>query len=455
MSFLEKLEEQVKRAIVAKEVIEVNIRISREWGIYIQTVAEEIDKILRSNWFIRNLIKRYKLEDEYKMLDVLDLPHLGLYYVVIRVRADLLSMLKPLPYIESITENVQVLLTPEPPQPTEVKVTMEETSIFIGADKAREVGLTGKNMVVGVLDTGSNPKHPLLKGKYKAEIQCAYYQWQPEENTPKALHYHGPGMQSILVTVAPDIQIVSCKIFPKSGSTTLNTVYRGIERAVEQKVDVMSNSWGSTRCSQELHNVIRTALEKLPNMIFSVSMGNSGWNTEYPRPPYKDPKPPKLPWLTKYGKPIYPSINCPADMTPAVLPSGAVGIKHPKITETTPVAAFSSRGLPSHFIVSPGGWQLLRLWDVGYGRYPRYIVRDDSEKIMVADLGKGYKGCRGTSPAAPHTSGVVAIGKENFPGLSRDALMNVILETSIPLGANRPSNDWGFGVANIPGMLGL
>jgi subtilisin family serine protease len=448
MSLENIIEKALREAFDERKVVNVNIQIKKEYAESFEAIVDSVDKLLKGSLLGRWMRK-------YKLIDVLKLPSLDRYYMTVKVRADVLALLKDLPFIENVTENVQVHLTPDPPQGTGVTVTMDETSKFIAADKAREIGFTGKGIVGAVLDTGSNPIHPLLKGKYKAEIQCAYYRWDTFENTPKARHFHGPGMQSIFVTVAPDAQIVSCKVFPKSGSTTLNIIYRGIDRAVEYKSDILLASWGSDRCSQELHSVINNAFEKLPKMVFSVSMGNSGWDYENQKPPYKDPFPEKPPQLTKYGKPIYPSIGCPADMTPTVLPTGAIGIKHPKIKDATPVAAFSSRGPPPQFVVSPGGWQFLQTWDLGRFRYPRFIVREDMEKIMVADLLKGYVGCRGTSPAQPHTAGAVAIGKQAFPEISRNDLMRKILESATPLGINRPNNDSGFGIVNNPKMLRL
>jgi len=194
-------------------------------------------------------------------------------------------------------------------------------------------------------------------------------------------------------------------------------------------------------------------------MVFSVSNGNNGWKQGEFKP--------------GWGGQIYPSLGCPADMNavnPNVLATGALAIKNPY---PDAIANFSSRGPSPEFVTSPGGGQYYRkfngeyLFDRGKLRYPRYRPVEDAERIMVADTSYGLIGCRGTSPASPHTSGAVALLMEAYPleyaihdfaTSPNDQLASIyvsrIKQTARMLGGG-VNNDTGYGCVDIMNAVNL
>jgi len=428
-------EPQVERAILDRRKAEFIIRVAPEYFDEAEAVADLVNSVLDTRWG--------RLFGDYMFISFDKLESLEMAHFVVHIRADLLALLKDFKEIEGVFENITVKL--EPPPSTGITVTMGETAKYIGADKAWQVGLTGKNIVGAVLDTGSNPKHPLLKGKYLAEEIAFKYPYNSPENSPIARHFHGPGMQSIFLTVAPDAKVVSVKVFPASGSTTLNVIYRGIDRAIAHKPDIMLASWGSSRCSEDLHHVLEKAFAVNPRMVFSVSMGNSGWKQGVFKP--------------GWGGQRYPSIGCPADMANlGAIATGALAIRNPY---PDAIANFSSRGPPPYFVMSPGGGQQYRkfgdeyLFDRGRLRYPRYMLVEDAERILVADTSFGYIVCRGTSPAQPHTAGAIALLMEAYPNGELASIYTSRIKQTARILGDAPNNDSGFGCVDIWNAVNL
>jgi len=433
------VERAVEEAIFGREIIEVNIRVKKKEAETIEGIAESVDSLLRGSWLRR-------LWTKYRLIDAFSLPSLDMHYITVRVRADLLNALRQLPFIEAISENITVSF--EPPPNTGIVTTLGKTTDYIKANKAHEVGLTGKGVVGAVLDTGSARRHAMLKGKYVAEQLCFKYSYPSPEMTPEALHPHGPWVASCfagrevqdaklgrLVGVCPDAQIVNAKVFGKSGSTTLNIIFKGIDFAVQQKSDILLASWGSDRCSQDLHDVLNRAMEKLPKLVCSISTGNSGWKGG--------------PFGPNWGGVQYNSMSCPGHME-NVLTSGAIATLNPWPDY---IAAFQSRGPPSHFIDPPGGSQRWRLYDRGRLRYPRWIAMEDAERIMGAALGFAYIGYRGSSMGQPHGAGCAGIEKQMHPEHSRTQILEAIWNSCRPLGPIVPNDDSGFGCPDIEKMI--
>jgi len=432
-------EKAVEEAIFGRKVIEVNIRIKREFAEDLEAIQDQIDGMLKGSWARRLFTK-------YSFIEAFSLKALDMHYITLRVRADVLTLLRDVEFIEAISENLVVSF--EPPPNTGVITTLGKTTDYIKANKAHEVGLTGKGVVGAVLDTGSSPKHPMLRGKYKAEQLCFKYSYPDPEMTPEARHPHGPWVASCfagrevhhpqygrLIGVCPDAQIINAKVFSKSGSTTLNVIFKGIDFAVQQKSDILLASWGCSQCSQDLHDVLNRAMEKLPKMVCSISTGNSGWKGG--------------PFGPNWGGLRYNSMSCPGHME-KVLTSGAIATINPWPDY---IADFQSRGPPKRFIAPPGGSQRWRLYDRGKLRYPRWVAMEDAERIYGAALWFEYIAYRGSSMGEPHGAGVIGIEKQMHPEHSRTQILQAIWNSCRPLGPIVPNDDSGYGVPDIEKLI--
>ena len=148
-------------------------------------------------------------------------------------------------------------------------------------------GVDGTGILVGILDTGYDGNHPLLKGKvasWKSFISDD--QTEPMDDNGHGSHCAGTiggsaggGME---IGMAPGVKFAVAKILSGSGSGSWAGVIGGMEWVVDpdgqpnsgDEPDLISNSWGGSRGSEALHNATKAwhALGVAP--IFAA--GNSG-----------------------------------------------------------------------------------------------------------------------------------------------------------------------------------
>ncbi|MBD3867539.1 MAG: S8 family serine peptidase [Acidobacteria bacterium] len=117
------------------------------------------------------------------------------------------------------------------------------------------------------------------------------------------------------------------------------------------------------------------------------------------------------------------------------------------------IASFSSRG--------PVTWQDVPQY--GDWPYPPGLVKPDVAGPGVSTRShafcSGYSSKSGTSMATPHVAGAVALMMEANPGLAHDEIKQVLMDTSIDLGAVGKDNHYGQGrvdaFAAVDAVFGL
>ncbi|HVM16336.1 MAG TPA: carboxypeptidase regulatory-like domain-containing protein [Gaiellaceae bacterium] len=283
-----------------------------------------------------------------------------------------------------------------------------------------DYGFTGEGVVVGVMDTGVDGGHPALASRYRGRNGDHASSWfvPTGENYPTPGDGHGHGTHvtgSILggppgevVGVAPDAQWIAAKIFRDSGSTTTSIIHAAFEWMLAPGGDpakaphVVNNSWGSTATySTEFLPDVRAWVAA--GIFPAFANGNSG--------------------------PGSGTVGSPGSF-PESFGVGATDVNDF-------VASFSSRGPAvwdgvAHVKpqVSAPGHQIYSAW-------PRQLGRD-------------YHTISGTSMATPHLSGVVALLLSAAPGLSVDAVRDLLTSTARrePHMGRLPNNDYGHGIAD-------
>jgi subtilisin family serine protease len=133
------------------------------------------------------------------------------------------------------------------------------------------------------------------------------------------------------------------------------------------------------------------------------------------------------------------TIASPADY-PESLAVGAV-------SDDGRVAPFSSRG--------PVTWVD---HDAAGPRPPVLVPKPDLVAPgvdVVSAVPGGYATYSGTSMAAPHVSGAVALIRQAAPGLSPEAVMDVMRRSASDRGPAGPDPDYGAGALDIPAALAL
>jgi subtilisin family serine protease len=242
----------------------------------------------------------------------------------------------------------------------------------VRAPEAWELGFTGDGVIVAVLDSGVNGSHPDL-------IENMFGHYDPvrdEKLDPKldnSYYYHGSHVAGTiaangpkLVGVAPDAKIIDIPIFQLSNNslTFIGDIFaaKGMVEAVDMGASVLSNSWGGGGYSYALFEAIRYASEN--NVSVVSSSGNSHTAQIY-----------------------YPSCY------PGVITIGATEF-------SDNVTNFSSRG-NSVTVVAPGD---VVLSATGF----------NDESLFT--FGGPYYFANGTSMAAPHVSGLIALLLQKHEG---------------------------------------
>lgn len=324
--------------------------------------------------------------------------------------ADLVSTVSKTGDVNSIAPN----LTPEliEPAATSGPVDSANTTTWgLDAIKAPQVweeyGATGEGMVVGTFDTGADATHEALVNAYRGtETGSDDYNWfdsSGNNDTPvdRGIEIgvpHGTHVTGTMVGlagdeeigVAPGAQFIAASACCVSGNDPFlgfewflaPTPVNGTEGDPDMRPHVVNNSWGYTGYQESLPpeytDVIDPALEAWDAAgIFGVwSAGNSNIDVE---PPDLEP--------------------CDTISTPAWLDSAGYVVA--AFQENGDIADFSSRG---------PGQDGENGVDIGA---PGVDVRS-------AVPGNEYEEWQGTSMAAPHVSGAVALLWGNYPELVGD-----------------------------------
>lgn len=305
---------------------------------------------------------------------------------------------------------------------------------FIGADKVwSDLGVNGQGVIVGSADTGVDWTHPDLKPNYLGSENNHDFTWYDpwkNGNTPVDWHGHGTHTTGTMVGqngigVAPGAKWIGCESL---GMNYGNAAYYmdcmqflfapfahtsdAFHGDVTRGAMITNNSWGCPAIERCDATVLANALKNLANagQLNVFAAGNSG------------------PTCSTIGNPGY---------NDSVLSVGA-------IEKTGKITSFSSRGPV--------------LLD-GSGRVRPDVAAPGSEVYSSFPGGK-YSTAAGTSMAAPHVAGLVALMWSANPELRGDveATMNIIRGTAKNVtitdkeacggSTGIPNNVYGYGLAS-------
>jgi serine protease AprX len=272
--------------------------------------------------------------------------------------------------------------------PRRLESEVVDVTIADAATMRAKAALDGAGVLVGVIDSEVQRDHPALAGRV---VHRRNYTQEPF-GTPGA---HGTTVAGLIAAaaegftgMAPGAQIYNYKVLATQKALT-GTDFEGalaIQHALEDGVRVVNCSWtsgavpdGTSREVQACDNAWRLGL------VIVKSAGNSG--------------------------PGASTLTTPADAE-GVLVVGAVS------ADGADIAEYSSRGpalngLKRPHVVAPGG-----------------IEGAEIDAIMVGGaVGTLPLQYVGTSFAAPHVTGLVALLLEREPGLAPDAVRARIIAT--------------------------
>jgi subtilase family protein len=309
-------------------------------------------------------------------------------------------------------------------RPDVLRVTLDETEVTL-ADATPEPNVTlvnapalwnqgfhGEGVVVASLDTGVDATHPDLAGSWRGGSNSWFDPYGQHPTTPTDLNGHGTSTMGVIVGgsaggtaigVAPGATWVAARIFNDSGAATTSGIHAAFQwlldpdgdPATADAADVVNNSWDSSipGCDYTFQPDLQAVRAAGILPIFAAGNGGPSAGTSF----------------------------SPSNLPEAV----AVGATD----NADVIAASSSRGPAScggstdvfPDVVAPG---------VG--------IHTTERSGLYADLS-------GTSMAAPHVTGTIALLLQAFPDTSTIDQQAAIEAAGVDLGTLGPDDIYGNG----------
>ncbi len=292
--------------------------------------------------------------------------------------------------------------------------------VQIAADRVhRELGITGRGVVVANMDTGVDWTHPALSATYRGKNGQHDYNWFDVTGTyptaPGDGHGHGTftmglmvgrATETVQVGVAPGATWIAVKVFADNGTTTDAQLHQGFQWILAptdlhgnnpdpaRAPDIVSNSWGSDNGGDETF---------LPDVMA---------------------------WRAAGIIPVFAAGNN------GQVGPGSVGTPG-AFASVIAVGAVDANGLVADFS--------------GRGPAPTGLLKPDVTAPGVdvySTVPNGYAYGSGTSFSTPIVAGVLALMREARPDLDFEGLYHLLTRTSDDFGTPGPDNDYGWGRVN-------
>lgn len=289
----------------------------------------------------------------------------------------------------------------------------------VNAPALWNLGYRGQDVVVAILDTGVDSTHPDLSEQYRGGSN-SWYDPYGENLIPTDIAGlgtgHGTAVMSVVlgrsasgsaIGVAPDATWIAAKIFNNQGSATTTMIHLAMQWLLDpddnpetdDAPQVVNNSWtyNAPVCDLALQLDLQTL--RAAGILPIFAAGNFG--------PYAS------------------TGSSPANIPEAV----AVGA----VDGSGIVAIFSSRGPDSCGRPAPV-------------TYPALVA--PGVNIPVAVPGGGYTNMNGTSFAAPHVAGVLALLLSAYPEMGLTIQQTALVNEAVDQGIAGPDNDYGYGAVD-------
>jgi subtilisin family serine protease len=326
--------------------------------------------------------------------------------VSVTLDAASVDAVRRLAYVKRVTEDA----------PVQAFSTDEGHLTRIGADRMwSERNVRGDGVVVAVIDTGIDYRHPSLGGGIGAGFKViAGYDFVDNDDDPMDEHGHGTHVAGIIAGgddevrgVAPNAKLIAYRVLNAFGSGQTSDILAAIEWTVDPNQDgdfsdhasVANMSLGGggdadSPLSQSVDNATRLGV------VFCLAAGNT-----------------------------------PGERTIGSPGSSRLGITVGSSEESDTLAWYSSRG-PS----APG-------WDLK----PEMVA--PGSLIRSAKLGGGTLVASGTSMAAPHVAGAAALLLQLHPGWSPADVKAALVGSAHPIVENVMGQ--GGGRIDIPAAASM
>ena len=286
---------------------------------------------------------------------------------------------------------------------------------MIGAPALWDIGLTGQGVVVATMDSGVDIDHPDLKDNWRGGSN-SWYDVHTQTDVPCDTNGHGTQVMGIIAGtgptgIAPGVRWIAVRVFDEVNKAAVSDIHLGFQWLLDpdgdpntdDAPDIVNNSWNlretAGECIDEFADDIGTLKAAGIAVIFAA--GNEG--------------------------PSPGSCSSPANYAG----SFSVGA----VNANLQIALYSSRGpSPCHNDI-----------------FPNLVA--PGTNIATTDLSFGgannYASVNGTSYAAPHAAGALALLLSAFPQATIEDLQSALRHTAGDLGAQGPDYDYGHGLIDV------
>jgi subtilisin family serine protease len=319
---------------------------------------------------------------------------------------DVVDRIAALPQVQEIRPNATV----QAPTETATAAAPEPNVALVNAPALWDRGYTGQGVVVANMDTGVDATHPDLSARWRGGTNSWFDPNGEHPSTPTDISGHGTWTMGVIVGgdaggssigVAPGAKWIAVKIFNDRGTATTANIHRGFQWLLDpdgnpstpDAPNVVNNSWtlSSPGCNLEFQPDLRSL--RAAGIVPVFAAGNYGPATGSGRSPANNPE--------------------------------ALAVGGTDLSDT--VDPGSSRG-PSA---------------CGQPVYPQLVA--PGVNVMTSDLYASYTSQTGTSLAAPHVAGALALLLSAFPNLPADRQQSALEGSAVELGAAGPDADYGHG----------
>jgi subtilisin family serine protease len=296
----------------------------------------------------------------------------------------------------------------------------EQNLSVVNAPALWDLGFGGQGIVVANMDTGVDASHPDLGARWRGGTN-SWFDPNGQHSTPADASGHGTGTMGVLVGgdaggsaigMAPDARWIAVKIFDDRGVATTSGIHQGFQWLLDPDGDsatpdaphIVSNSWtmGSIGCNL----VFQLDLQSLraASILPVFAAGNFGPDASTSASPANNPE----------AFAVGATDN--ADALDAESSQGPSACGEPETI------------FPE--LAAPG------------------------VQVRTADLFGLYAQRTGTSLAAPHVAGALALLLDAFPDLSADVQEEALKRGAVDLGAPGPDNGTGYGRLDVLASYG-
>jgi uncharacterized repeat protein (TIGR01451 family) len=292
----------------------------------------------------------------------------------------------------------------------------EPNLVLTNAPALWDLGFEGQGIVVASMDSGVSGSHPDLVDQWRGGTNSWFDPYGEHPSTPVDLSGHGTATMGVMVGrdaggtaigVAPQAQWIAVKIFNDAGGATTSAIHQGFQWLLDPDGDpltpdvphVVNNSWsiGNTDCDLAFQLDLQAL--RAAGIVPVFAAGNSGPGD---------------------ATSVSPANN------PEAFAVGATDNADQIYVESA--HGPSACGEPATI-------------------YPEMVA--PGVDIRAADRYATYQTASGTSLAAPHVAGALALLLSAYPNLTAVQQEAALLNGAVDLGPWGPDNVYGWGRLDV------